>query len=246
GGSAFQGRQQSAGKEKMVAGKVLLLLLFGTVGFVAAFQPGSFPSSSSHYARLGRNKFLLTKKADLGTPLMRPTSAMVPPKMVLGDMTSLTTAAAFGPNEINTAFNIATFLPQPFWLLMILLPNAGITKKIMGNPASVLFFALNHLFIVFVAASQTDGTAPIAEFADVFDPAGDPFGAMQGMMKYPNFVAEEWPHVLTWDLFVGQMIWADGLRRGIFTPHSVLLTNLIGPPGLLLHTLTCLVTGKAC
>ena len=33
-------------------------------------------------------------------------------------------------------------------------------------------------------------------------------------------------------------------RSGIFTPHSVLFTNLIGPPGLLLHWVTCLVTGK--
>lgn len=59
------------------------------------------------------------------------------------------------------------------------------------------------------------------------------------MMQYRNFVAEEWSHVLTWDLLVGRLIWQDGLDRGIFTSHSVLLTNLIGPPGLLLHALTC-------
>ena len=63
-------------------------------------------------------------------------------------------------------------------------------------------------------------------------------------LKYPNFVSEEWSHVLTWDVLVGRWIWLDGLRRGIFTAHSVLLCNLIGPPGLLLHWLTCLVTGK--
>ena len=63
-------------------------------------------------------------------------------------------------------------------------------------------------------------------------------------LQYPNFVSEEWSHVLTWDLFVGRWIWLDGLRRGIFTSHSVLLCNLIGPPGLLLHWATCLVLGK--
>jgi hypothetical protein len=31
---------------------------------------------------------------------------------------------------------------------------------------------------------------------------------------------------------------------GVFTSHSVLFSNLIGPPGLLLHWITCLVTGK--
>lgn len=36
----------------------------------------------------------------------------------------------------------------------------------------------------------------------------------------------------------------DGLRRGIFTSHSVLLCNLIGPPGLLLHWATCFILGK--
>jgi hypothetical protein len=121
----------------------------------------------------------------------------------------------------------------------------------------------------------TDGTAPMAEFADVFDPSGDPQKAMVGMMQvrsclfvqfsllefihavlthlpikthlnnqYPNFVSEEWSHVLTWDLFVGRWIWLDGLRRGIFTSHSVLLCNLIGPPGLLLHWATCVLSGK--
>ena len=84
----------------------------------------------------------------------------------------------------------------------------------------------------------------MAEFNDVFDPSGDPQAAMIGMMRYPNFVSEEWSHVLTWDLFVGRAIWLDGLKRGVFTSHSVLLCNLIGPPGYLLHLATCLVTGK--
>ena len=68
--------------------------------------------------------------------------------------------------------------------------------------------------------------------------------AMVNMMTYKNFVSEEWSHVLTWDLVVGRFIWADGVKRGVFTPHSVLLTNLIGPPGLLLHFITCIATGK--
>jgi len=50
--------------------------------------------------------------------------------------------------------------------------------------------------------------------------------------------------VLTWDLFIGRWIWLDGMKRGVFTSHSVLLSNLIGPPGLVLHWVTCLVFGK--
>ena len=37
------------------------------------------------------------------------------------------------PEPIHTAFTVATFLPQPFWLLIILLPSANLTKRIMGG-----------------------------------------------------------------------------------------------------------------
>jgi hypothetical protein len=155
----------------------------------------------------------------------------------------------FTNSDISTAFNVANFGPQPLWLLMILIPNTKITKQIMGSWAPIVFFSLVHLFIVIVSASQTDGTAPITEFNDVFAWQGllssENQAAMVGMMRYPNFVSEEWSHVLTWDFFVGRLIWLDGIKRGVFTCHSVLLCNLIGPPGLLLHSLTCLLYGKA-
>jgi len=149
------------------------------------------------------------------------------------------------PEPIHSAFAFATFGPQPFWLLMILLPKTEFTKRIMGKMDVVIFFALVHFFIVSASIAQPGATAPLLEFNDVFDPAKDTQAAFMNMVtNYPNFVAEEWPHVLTWDLFVGRYIWLDGLKRGIFTSHSVLFANLIGPPGLLLHWVTCLVTGK--
>jgi len=108
--------------------------------------------------------------------------------------------------------------------------------------------SLIHLAIVFAAASLDSGDN-IQIFNEVFDPRGFPFSdrPMEGMKKLfqvPGFQAEEWPHVLIWDLLVGRMIYLDGLARGIFTAHSVLLCNLIGPPGLLLHAATCLAVGK--
>ena len=37
------------------------------------------------------------------------------------------------PEPIHTAFTVATFLPQPFWVLITVLPNNKITKQIMGG-----------------------------------------------------------------------------------------------------------------
>jgi len=191
----------------------------------------------------------LSIKTQTKTPRATTTALSVIDTSILESSTNLI-ASSIGDilsNEnIKQAFSIATFGPQYLWILMVLFPNTQVTKKVMGGYGGIIAFSLVHLFIVIASASQENGTAPMAEFNGVFDPSPDanPQAAMIGMMKYPNFVTEEWSHVLTWDLFVGRWIWLDGLKRGVFTPHSVLLTNLIGPPGFLLHCLTCIVTGK--
>ena len=108
------------------------------------------------------------------------------------------------------------------------------------------FLAVFHLFIVLASAGGTpeSGTAPLDLFNGLFDANEDGVATYLELSNYKNFVSEEWTHALIWDLFVGRFIWLDGRKRGIFTSHSTLLTNLIGPPGLLLHLLTCLVLGK--
>ena len=51
--------------------------------------------------------------------------------------------------------------------------------------------------------------------------------------------------VLIWDLFVGRAVWLDAKARDVApAAPALLLTNFIGPPGLLLYVLTCLLTGK--
>ena len=57
-----------------------------------------------------------------------------------------------------------------------------------------------------------NGLAPITIFADVFDPRNSPLDGMQRLFSLRDFVAEEWPHVLAWDLFVGRAIWCVKCR----------------------------------
>ncbi|KAL7473721.1 hypothetical protein ACHAXS_014288 [Conticribra weissflogii] len=229
------------------ASRLIVLLLATTTGAIA------FSSSlSNHPSRIStKSPFKPSTILPANHNDNSPTKLSAIPSLPLEDLTTLTTALSTtasslttSPPSVQTAFTLATFLPQPLWLLLILLPKSPLTKSLFSTYVPITICSLLHLFIVVTSITQPSGTAPLAEFADVFDPSGNPQNAMMGMMKYPNFVTEEWSHVLTWDLFVGRWIWLDGLRRGVFTAHSVLLCNLIGPPGLLLHFGTCLVTGK--
>jgi hypothetical protein len=227
-----------------------LATLFLASQGVTSFTPGSaIPSGNTLQKNLRTNADLSNSRPMVaGSRSSSSTSLlMMEPNSIIESTSSfISTLEILSNDNIKQAFSVATFGPQYLWILMVLLPNTQITKKIMGGYGGIIAFSLVHLFIVVASASQENGTAPIAEFNGVFDPSpdADPQAAMIGMMKYPNFVSEEWSHVLTWDLFVGRWIWLDGLKRGIFTCHSVLLTNLIGPPGFLLHCATCLVTGK--
>ena len=149
---------------------------------------------------------------------------------------------------ISNGVTFDTFVPQPFWILMIAAGGTKVSKKVMGDYGIgvILVLGLVHLAIVVLAASENggEGTAPILLFADEFDPSKDQLGVMTQLFAFRNFCAEEWPHVLIWDLFVGRLIWLDGVDRDIVCWHSLLLTNFIGPPGLLLHAATSALSGK--
>lgn len=145
---------------------------------------------------------------------------------------------------IEAGVSFDTFAPQFLWLLIIAAPETSLTKQVMGSIKPILALALVHLTVVAVAAAQEGALSQILIFAEVFDPSQSQLTGMQKLFAYPNFVAEEWPHVLIWDLFVGRAVWLDGLERGINTRLALTFCNLIGPPGLLIHAATCLISGK--
>lgn len=202
--------------------------------------PSLAPSSSS--VRSARRQH---KMHSITTgPLLR---ARLAPRAVNVAMTDAVTLLSNpAANPIAAAFEFVTLVPQPLWLLLVLLPQWKGTKAIFQPIEPLAVLALFHLLIVGFSTQGEVGvdTAPLDLFNNLFDAREDGLATYLQLGSYPNFAAEEWTHVLIWDLFVGRFIWLDGLKRGIFTSHSVLLTNLIGPPGLLLHLLTCLVLGK--
>ena len=108
---------------------------------------------------------------------------------------------------IELGVSADTFLPQFAWLLIVALPRAKITERIMGPIGTLLALSLIHLGIVLLAATAPGGTEPVLIFADVFDPAQSQLDGMVRLFQVRDFVAEEWPHVLVWDLFVGRAIW---------------------------------------
>lgn len=134
----------------------------------------------------------------------------------------------------SNLFNLANLFVLPFWTLMILLPNWGITKKVMES--YLPFIALIALYIYFISgAINSESAQALAnpQLADIARFFADEKAAATG-----------WVHFLVMDLFVGRWIYHQGQETGVWTVHSLILCLFAGPVGLLSHILTHWVSQK--
>ncbi|TVQ45332.1 MAG: DUF4281 domain-containing protein [Gloeocapsa sp. DLM2.Bin57] len=131
-------------------------------------------------------------------------------------------------------FNLANLFVLPFWTLMIILPNWGITKKVMES--YLPFIALIALYIYFISGAITGESAQALanpQLADIARFFSDEQAAATG-----------WVHFLVMDLFVGRWIYQQGQQTGVLTIHSLILCLFAGPVGLLSHIITQWVSQK--
>lgn len=129
---------------------------------------------------------------------------------------------------ITALFNFANLFVLPFWTLMILLPNWGVTKKVMES--YVPFVVLVGVYVYFISGAITAESAQALSNPQLADIAR--------FFAEPSAAATGWAHFLVMDLFVGRWIYWEGQKTGIFTIHSLILCLFAGPIGLLSHIVT--------
>ena len=131
-------------------------------------------------------------------------------------------------------FNVANLFVLPFWALMILLPNWGVTRRIMES--YIPFVVLAGLYLYLLVGSITPESAQALANPKLADIAR--------FFAEENAAAVGWIHFLVMDLFVGRWIYWQGQKTGVFTTHSILLSLFAGPLGLLSHILTNWIAEK--
>lgn len=131
---------------------------------------------------------------------------------------------------INTTdlFNFANLFVLPFWTLMILLPNWGVTKKVMES--YLCFIPLIALYIYFISGAINSESAQSLANPQLADIAR--------FFSEEKAAATGWVHFLVMDLFVGRWIYWQGQQTGVWTIHSLILCLFAGPVGLLSHIVT--------
>lgn len=128
----------------------------------------------------------------------------------------------------DSLFNLANLYILPFWTLMIVLPNWGITQKVMGT--YWLFLPLIGLYIYYLSATFDP---------DLFATLANPTLAdIAAFFSIEGSAGAGWVHFLVLDLFLGRWIYWQGQKEGIWTIHSLILCLFFGPIGLLSHMIT--------
>jgi len=135
---------------------------------------------------------------------------------------------------LTQLFNLSNLFVLPFWVLMILLPNWSVTRRVMES--YIPFVILAGLYLYLLTGTITSESAQALANPQLVDIAR--FFADQ------KAAATGWTHFLVMDLFVGRWIYWEGQKTGIFTTHSILLCLFAGPLGLLSHIFTTWIKQK--
>ena len=101
----------------------------------------------------------------------------------------------------------------------------------------------------FVAAALIEVNTPVELLQKVkflfIDAIQDPEKMREFLSSGPGYAAQDWIHLIAWDLIGGRWIYLDGLDKKVPTWHSLTITFGGGPLGLVLHYITRTFSRKA-
>ncbi len=125
---------------------------------------------------------------------------------------------------------IANWSVIPFWLLLIILPNHGVTNFFVHSIVVPLFLAGAYSFVAYNIFLEEN-------ILDSFQLYGGLDG-LYSMFSSEAFLLVFWLHFLALSLFLGAWITRDSKRYMVpkfFVIISLILTYFTGPVGLLIY-----------
>jgi hypothetical protein len=129
--------------------------------------------------------------------------------------------------NMDNLFRLANLIVLPFWILMLVFPKAGLTKKVMSS---------NFIFLINGALYSSLLAQGISQNPNGFKEIMNPnLAGITKLFANRQSFFTGWVHFLTFDLFVARWIYFDSLERGKTARFPILLTFLAGPLGLLTY-----------
>lgn len=120
--------------------------------------------------------------------------------------------------------------------LMVAFPRKQLTTHLVSSP--LCYTAGSLLYLAALLAWAPHGL--LGNIWEAFTQciADQQMTALAALFQCPDVTALTWTHLLLLDLCVARHVYLDGLRKRVFTAHSIILCFMFGPTGLLSHMFT--------
>ncbi|XP_050269790.1 protein ABA DEFICIENT 4, chloroplastic isoform X1 [Quercus robur] len=145
-----------------------------------------------------------------------------------------------GSQLASSVFSLGTVAVLPFYTLMVLAPNAELTKKSVES--SIPYVVLGLLYAYLLYLSWTPETLRMIFASKYLLPE---LPGIAKMFSSEMTLASAWIHLLVVDLFAARQVFHDGLENQIETRHSVSFCLLFCPIGILTHVITKALTRRS-
>ncbi|XP_062192242.1 protein MAO HUZI 4, chloroplastic-like isoform X2 [Phragmites australis] len=133
----------------------------------------------------------------------------------------------------SSAFTWGTVAVLPFYTLMVVAPNANLTKRTVESSAPYVALGLLYAYLLYLSWTPDTMRAMFASKYWLPELPG-----IVRMFASEMTVASAWIHLLAVDLFAARQVYHDGIKNNIETRHSVTLCLLFCPIGILTHVVT--------
>ena len=138
---------------------------------------------------------------------------------------------------MSRIFELSSLVVLPFWALMIFLPRARLTQRVLRGPVGPVLLALLYGALVLPRLGTLLPLLARPELAGI-----------SALLATPEGATIAWAHFLAFDLFVGRWAYLDSRERGLspWLMAPVLgLTLMFGPLGLLAYLALRRLTPRA-
>lgn len=142
-------------------------------------------------------------------------------------------AATFSPQLVFSAVTLAV---MPLYGLMVACPRKHLTKSVVSS--SLCYTAGSLLYLAALVAWGSEGLLGNIWGAAVQSLKDRQVTAFAALFQNSQVTALTWTHLLLLDLCVARHVYLDGLKKQVFTAHSIILCFMFGPTGLLSHMFT--------
>ena len=127
----------------------------------------------------------------------------------------------------------SNFVLLPFWLMLIIIPNARITRILINSIILPLFLATAYIYVVYQNFLLDE---PIFNILKIYFSLDN----LYTLFATESFLLVFWLHFLAINLFLGSWVSRDAIKYNIsrgLTSIPLILIYFTGPVGLVLYWL---------